>query len=301
MHGACARPRRRRRATKRQSPSRRARVALCMNANSAPKTHACSNALLGEPTTADPARETEVVADERARRRLSADPALVDDQGVEPLRGAVDRGRQPGRPGTDDDDVELAPLGVDRGAGPPRAPRCSGPRGPCRSGTPPGGARSLAGLRDQPAARRPSRRGERVRERAAPQDLAQLVGAAGPRLGDDVDGVRGTPRASAHSSSKPETDWWKSSSGDARRPHHVVVELPRAIARRSPCRSAVAPAAPLDQHPRWHAGGARAPCRGARSRSSRRATAPRGRARRPRPRPPATRASPSPPPPRPRR
>ena len=49
-------------------------------------------------------------------RRLPADAALVDDQRPEALRGAVDRRREPGRPGADDDDVELAPFRIDRRA-----------------------------------------------------------------------------------------------------------------------------------------------------------------------------------------
>src|SRR5947209_2259364 len=40
---------------------------------------------LGEGAAADAARETEVVADERARRRLTADPAVVDHERADAL------------------------------------------------------------------------------------------------------------------------------------------------------------------------------------------------------------------------
>ena len=70
--------------------------------------------------TADAAREPEVVADQRARPRLSPDPEGVDHQCPEALRGAVHRGGEAGRAGADDEQVDLAVLGLDRGAGGPR-------------------------------------------------------------------------------------------------------------------------------------------------------------------------------------
>ncbi len=72
---------------------------------------------LGQLPAADAAREPEVVPDERARRGLAADAALVDHQRAEPFRGAVHRGRQARGTGPDDDDVEVHPLGVDGTAG----------------------------------------------------------------------------------------------------------------------------------------------------------------------------------------
>ena len=60
-------------------------------------------------------REAEVVADHRARARLSAERLLVDDQHVEALGRAVYRGGQPGRSRPDDCDVEdlRGRVGVD--------------------------------------------------------------------------------------------------------------------------------------------------------------------------------------------
>ena len=161
---------------------------------------------------ADASRETEVVANQGARGRLSADPALVDDQRAESLRGTVDRGREAARPGTDDDDVELAPLGIDRGTDGGRQLQVARVRE--------GAAvrehhqrKPLPDLRDQLAAVGRVGEEERVRERAAPQDLPQLVGPAGPRLGDDLDGMRGGPPCVRPLEQKLETDWWNSSSG----------------------------------------------------------------------------------------
>ena len=70
--------------------------------------------------TADAARESEVVADQRARPRLTPDPEGVDHQRPEALRGAVHRGGEAGGAGADDEQVDLAVLGLDRGAGGPR-------------------------------------------------------------------------------------------------------------------------------------------------------------------------------------
>jgi hypothetical protein len=67
--------------------------------------------LLGEAPTAHAPGETEVVADQGARRGLTADASLVDDQRPEPLRRPIDGGRQPGWSRADDHHVELAVLG----------------------------------------------------------------------------------------------------------------------------------------------------------------------------------------------
>ena len=149
---------------------------------------------LGQPAAADAARKAEVVADQRARGRLPADPAVVDDQRPEALRGAVDRRREAGRPGADDDDVELAPLGVDRGAGGARQLQLGrvGENGAVREDDQ-GQRLSVARFRDQRAPVGRVGEQERVRHRAAAEDLFQLVGPAGPGLADDVDGVRRDP------------------------------------------------------------------------------------------------------------
>ena len=72
-------------------------------------------AALGQLGPADPAREAEVVADQRARAGLAADRLALDDQRAQPLGGGVDRGGQPGRAGADDDHVEVAVAVVQRG------------------------------------------------------------------------------------------------------------------------------------------------------------------------------------------
>src|SRR5262249_29419660 len=58
-----------------------------------------------EVLAGDARRKSEVVLDLRARPRLSAGSALLDDERVQPLGSAVDRGRQPGGAAADDDDV----------------------------------------------------------------------------------------------------------------------------------------------------------------------------------------------------
>ena len=72
--------------------------------------------LVGQLRQAAPAHaagEAEIVTDKRTRRRLSTDPALVDDQGAESLRGAVDGRRQPRRSGAHDHQVEVVVAWLD--------------------------------------------------------------------------------------------------------------------------------------------------------------------------------------------
>ncbi len=73
--------------------------------------------LPGEHAAAHAAREPEVVPDQRARPCLSPDPVRVDDQRAEPLGGAVDACRQPRGAGADDQQVDVAVAGLDRGPG----------------------------------------------------------------------------------------------------------------------------------------------------------------------------------------
>ena len=149
---------------------------------------------LREPAAADPAREPEVVADQRARRGLPADPAAVDHQRVEALRRAVHRGGQPGGPAptitrsnsvlggsTGDPDAETSSALV--------GSRRTVPSGKITSGKPPTprlDAAACAPSRARPVSRR-------ARTRAASRS-ARATGAARrpslPRLADDVDGVR---------------------------------------------------------------------------------------------------------------
>ena len=68
----------------------------------------------GQLAAADPGREAEVVLDPRARPGLAARRPGLDHQRPQSLRAAVDRRRQSGRPGAEDDQVEA--LAVDLGA-----------------------------------------------------------------------------------------------------------------------------------------------------------------------------------------
>ena len=58
---------------------------------------------------ADPGREPEVVLDPPRGARLPTESRAVDDQGVEPLGCAVDRGAQTGGAGAHDHQVDLLP------------------------------------------------------------------------------------------------------------------------------------------------------------------------------------------------
>src|SRR5207248_6134556 len=60
----------------------------------------------------EPGREAEVVLDARAGPRLPAGRFTLDEHGVESFGGAVDRGGEPSRPATDDDEVVEWPLGT---------------------------------------------------------------------------------------------------------------------------------------------------------------------------------------------
>ena len=105
--------------TKRSSSGREL-VTLSMKTKRAPRIHACSCACCARRLAADPAREAEVVADQRAGARLTADPARVDDHRAEPFRGAVDGCRQARRPGAHDHEVELLVVRAEAGARRPR-------------------------------------------------------------------------------------------------------------------------------------------------------------------------------------
>ena len=67
----------------------------------------------GELLARNAGRETEIVLDPRARAGLAARRVRLQDQHVQPFRRAVDRRREPRRPGADDDDVADVRL-VDR-------------------------------------------------------------------------------------------------------------------------------------------------------------------------------------------
>src|SRR5439155_3432220 len=61
----------------------------------------------GELRAADAAREAEVVLDPPRRARLAAERRALQDQGVEPLRGAVDGRAQPAWARADNEQVDL--------------------------------------------------------------------------------------------------------------------------------------------------------------------------------------------------
>jgi hypothetical protein len=62
---------------------------------------------LAEIRPADPAGEAEVVADQRAAGRLTADGLAFDNQGTHPLGGCENRSGQPSGPSPDHQDVEV--------------------------------------------------------------------------------------------------------------------------------------------------------------------------------------------------
>ena len=146
---------------------------------------------LRQLTAAHAAREAQIVANQRAVRGLSAEPGLINDEGAEPFRGAIDRGRQSSGPTADDHEVELHALGVDRRArgagevGVRRVPQ-DGPirKGDQRKWSP------LAGLCDDVLPNVGVRETERVWERATHERLPQFVRPTRPRLTDDDDCVR---------------------------------------------------------------------------------------------------------------
>ena len=61
----------------------------------------------GQLGAADARREAEVVLDPPRRARLAAEGGALDDQRLEALGGAVDGGAEAGRPGADDEQVDL--------------------------------------------------------------------------------------------------------------------------------------------------------------------------------------------------
>ena len=72
---------------------------------SAPRRRACCAARVDNDAPLKPAREAEVVLDPCALGSLAAGRVTLDHRGPQALRRAVDGGGQPGRTGTDDDEV----------------------------------------------------------------------------------------------------------------------------------------------------------------------------------------------------
>ena len=98
--------------TIRRSPSTVSDRRVCASTRSAPKSHTCSHASTARSCAADPVREAEVVADQRARPACPPVTSRLEQSDLQALGSAVDAGRQPGGPGADHDDV------VGGGAGP---------------------------------------------------------------------------------------------------------------------------------------------------------------------------------------
>ena len=76
---------------------------------------------------ADPGREPEVVLDPPRRARLPAERGALDDERLEALGGAVDRGAEAGGAAADDDQVDLL-AGRELAADPERARDLAGRR-----------------------------------------------------------------------------------------------------------------------------------------------------------------------------
>src|SRR5207237_3444068 len=66
-----------------------------------------ANGAAGELGAADPGREAEVVLDPARRSGLAAERGALDDQGVEPLGGAVNGGGEAGGAAANDEQVDL--------------------------------------------------------------------------------------------------------------------------------------------------------------------------------------------------
>ena len=81
----------------------------------------------GQLGAADPRREAEVVLDPPRRAGLPAERRAVDDERVEALGRAVDRGAEAAGPGADDEQVDLLPR-LELAADPERARDLAGRR-----------------------------------------------------------------------------------------------------------------------------------------------------------------------------
>ena len=116
--GARAQPRGRRRARARSAAAsrRQSSAATCAGISiSAPNFCACTKARPASAWPGDAGRKAEVVLDPRAGAGLAAEGAAVEHHDRQALRGGIDRGGEPGRPGADDGDVvELVVLGARR-------------------------------------------------------------------------------------------------------------------------------------------------------------------------------------------
>ena len=219
--------------------------------------------LLGEPAAAHAAREAEVVADQRARGGLAAEPALVDDQRAEALR----RRRTPRRRGPPAREPTITTSNsLRRGstAAPPAEPTSAS------LGVAQDGAvgedhqrqrRLAVEFREQLTALVGVREAERVRNRAALEHVAQLIGAPRPGVADDVDGVRRDPLRPRPLEQEARDRLMEDLVRASRRAQHVVVDpaVRHGVVDRL-AGGAVAPRAPARSAARaWHADEADAP------------------------------------------
>jgi hypothetical protein len=97
----------------------------------------------GQLRAADARGEAEVVLDSSGRPGLAAERGALHDERVEPFGGAVDRGREPGRAGAHDQEVDLLAR-CELEPDPESAQHLAG-LGPCSS--PPAGQSPGAGRR----------------------------------------------------------------------------------------------------------------------------------------------------------
>ena len=135
-------------------------------------------------------REAEVVLDRRALPGLAARRLAFDDDGLQPLRRAVHRGREPGRPAADDAEVVQRLLGA--GAQAERVGELDGRRrrAACSpSGTSTSGRSAAPGLRElvQPLRLVVALEVEpAVRHVVAGEERLDLVAALRPAVADDA-------------------------------------------------------------------------------------------------------------------
>ena len=201
----------------------------------------------------DPAREAEVVPDARARACLASDRLALHDEGAKPLRRRVDGRREPGRPGADDRDLEGLRRGFELGGNPVPAGKLRVRR--IDEHVSAGQEHDRALRRVQPclvervAPLRRVARMEGVRNAVAGEQVAELVAALRPGIGDerDLPAVRRQVRAGPLVQELTD-DAMEELVGWPRRTEDVVVDVPEG--HREPDRLRglfVAPAAPGDE------------------------------------------------------
>ena len=162
-------------------------VTSCTVRSSAPNRAACAVARRARSAPGEAHREAQVVLDPRALAGLAAGGLALDQRRPQPLRGAVDRGRQAGRPAADDHEV------VELELGPPAHP---GPLGELGHGRPPAGRRRRGTARAAARRRRRRRRAAAWPRRRARRRASGTAPGFGP-------GSRGRRATRATSGGRP--------------------------------------------------------------------------------------------------